>query len=378
MNFERVIEQAANAVKASARKARRPAITDARRMRRRRAGLVTVAISFVTTIVVIGGVVTWIGAPLGTGTAAGPDGNEPAVGVTTTTTLAENSRQTNDDWSIAYSSAWYRADSGLVPFSGNDSLTLATFPLRPGGATCGFLPGNALRDIGSSDALLSMFFGGSFAGDTTAWPVEGFNDATFPQPLSTTDARECSIQPGVQLFLDQWQLGNNELVVLVAFGPDTSQEVRMRTWNVLSSLRAGNVPVSTDEPICVVTRPLESGFLPPAPYERGPADDTVALYGTADLWTRLPLDGRHVPTKGAWWSGDYGGGAVEEEPAITVTWRRIDGTASPIGSSGPGGNAYTADDGWFMLQGIGPEPSGCWQVTATYRNAELSYVTNVP
>lgn len=39
-----------------------------------------------------------------------------------------------------------------------------------------------------------------------------------------------------------------------------------------------------------------------------------------------------------------------------------------------GTNAHTTADGWFMIAGIDPDIPGCWQVTATYRGAELSYV----
>ncbi len=46
----------------------------------------------------------------------------------------------------------------------------------------------------------------------------------------------------------------------------------------------------------------------------------------------------------------------------------------PARSALRGTNASTFEDGVFMIAGIDPEIPGCWQVTATYRDAELSYV----
>ena len=66
-------------------------------------------------------------------------------------------------------------------------------------------------------------------------------------------------------------------------------------------------------------------------------------------------------------------GASRKQPDITVTWKRLDQQAASIVVS-PGTNAFTAEDGDFIIAGIDPDEAGCWQVTATYKGTTLSYV----
>jgi hypothetical protein len=80
-----------------------------------------------------------------------------------------------------------------------------------------------------------------------------------------------------------------------------------------------------------------------------------------------------LPQKTFWWSADWRPGA-EPEPAITVVGRRLDGHASF--TYGPGTNA-SADFGTAMLVGIDIPSYGCWELTASYRLATLTYVAVV-
>lgn len=49
------------------------------------------------------------------------------------------------------------------------------------------------------------------------------------------------------------------------------------------------------------------------------------------------------------------------------------------GADVPGANASTDADGWFMIaDGADPRTPGCWEVTATYEGAILTYVYFVP
>lgn len=61
----------------------------------------------------------------------------------------------------------------------------------------------------------------------------------------------------------------------------------------------------------------------------------------------------------------------EPEPAITVVGTRLDGPGTF--TAGPGTNA-SADFGEAMLVGVEIPTAGCWQITASYRDAVLSYV----
>ncbi|MDX1449884.1 MAG: hypothetical protein R3246_12565 [Acidimicrobiia bacterium] len=123
---------------------------------------------------------------------------------------------------------------------------------------------------------------------------------------------------------------------------------------------------------CPVTRAPDTAFHPPGdridPHPVGP------WYGTEELWTVLPPDGVHDERKSIWWSVNFPGGEFEEQPDITVVGRRLDAEAADIVSVHPGTNGYTVDDGWFMLADFPFElPGGCWEITATYKGASLSY-----
>ncbi len=129
---------------------------------------------------------------------------------------------------------------------------------------------------------------------------------------------------------------------------------------------------------CPITIPSQPGFVPPDPHPSSPSILGGIWYGDAELWTVLPRDGRWSPRMSVWWSADFGGGAVEERPDVSVTYERLDQEAPLLASDSLGTNAYTSEDGWFMIARIGFEPPGCWKVTARYRDSSLSYVVQVP
>lgn len=131
----------------------------------------------------------------------------------------------------------------------------------------------------------------------------------------------------------------------------------------------------TDQPAttCPVTDATSDPFTPPAPYPPTPANPDAAWYGTPELWTVIT----DTPggQKSVWWSIHFEGGATEERPEVAVRYDRLDDPdREPIVQPSPGTNAHTAEDGWFMINGLQPAEPGCWRVTATYRDAETSYV----
>lgn len=133
---------------------------------------------------------------------------------------------------------------------------------------------------------------------------------------------------------------------------------------------------------CSVTRP-DPVFVAPSPYPAAaPALYESEWFGSEALWTMLDRDGEmwsagaiHVGVKTFWWSLDWSGTRDEPEPAITVVGTRLDGQGSF--SSGPGTNAAREDFGEAMLVGVQIPTAGCWQITANYREATLSYVVLV-
>jgi hypothetical protein len=149
------------------------------------------------------------------------------------------------------------------------------------------------------------------------------------------------------------------------------------------SAAAAPTPSPSAAATCAVTRPRPV-FKAPKPFPvRPPAYYQSDWYGSSDLWTMLDHQGevwQHLPTspsgltqKTFWWSQDWVA-ADEPEPAITVTGRRLDGPGTF--SFGPGTNA-TADFGTAMLVGIDIPTPGCWEITASYRTATLSFVASV-
>ena len=140
---------------------------------------------------------------------------------------------------------------------------------------------------------------------------------------------------------------------------------------------------------CTVTVPPQPGFVATKPEnvtysEHFPAPDPwpseyphegMVWYGTEELWTALAVDGDHGGRKSVWWSVNFPGGVVEEQPDVSVTWTRLD-TDEPvvIDNGGEATNAFIPEEGWFIIAGIDPGEAGCWEVEATYKGATLSYV----
>jgi len=96
-----------------------------------------------------------------------------------------------------------------------------------------------------------------------------------------------------------------------------------------------------------------------------------------EVWARLPVDDGVFGQKWIWWS-DASSGAAESMPPITVTGRQLDGSASLEAKAGaPGNTGFREDIGSFMMVGIEIPAAGCWELTARYGDAELSYVVMV-
>jgi hypothetical protein len=134
---------------------------------------------------------------------------------------------------------------------------------------------------------------------------------------------------------------------------------------------------------CHLTKPTHP-FLPPVEYSapaRPPAYYDAEWYGTGRLWTMLrhggevwfdlPRGADGLGQKTFWWSADFDVNH-EPQPAISVAGRQLDGSGR-FASLAPGTNAG-ADFGSAMLIGVGVPTTGCWEITATYKRATLSYI----
>ena len=105
-------------------------------------------------------------------------------------------------------------------------------------------------------------------------------------------------------------------------------------------------------------------------------------YGVPALWTNLPNDGtwqdllrdNGYTQKTAFWREGFIA-RDEPNPALTVSGRRLDASGQTFSFS-------NATHGWdetgdFMLMGINIPTEGCWEITAEYREAKLTFVVQV-
>lgn len=149
-------------------------------------------------------------------------------------------------------------------------------------------------------------------------------------------------------------------------------------------------PTTRDVNGCPVTVPPRPGFAPPEPYPPEPPFEQ-AWYGTSELWTLLDRNGavwsdlpvgkgpHAIGNKTLWFSESFSTAPGEDftgDADITLTAVDLDGSAPKVVEEG-GVPSFNRDIKNFMLVGLGlPEP-GCWEVAASYKGAELSYVLQV-
>ena len=154
-------------------------------------------------------------------------------------------------------------------------------------------------------------------------------------------------------------------------------------------------PTTRDVGGCPVTVPPQPGLVPPEPYPPEPPllpePFRNVWYGTPELWTILDHSGavwsdlpvgkgpHAVGNKTLWFSENFSTAEGEDfsgDADITVTAVDLDGSAPTVVEEG-GVPSFNRDIKNFMLVGLGlPEP-GCWEVTASYKGAKLTYVLHV-
>ena len=109
-----------------------------------------------------------------------------------------------------------------------------------------------------------------------------------------------------------------------------------------------------------------------------PGVPNATWFGSNDLWTSVPADGRIVTDrlddKTFWWSSRFDV-SRELQPAITVTARRLDKPGEV--SSGPATHGWRQGGRPFMLIGLEFPEYGCWRVQAEYKGHVLHYVVEV-
>ena len=158
---------------------------------------------------------------------------------------------------------------------------------------------------------------------------------------------------------------------------------------LLASCTEGDASTPTPrlapDEVCPITIPPDPGFVPPSDWMPDPRPDYDRVwYGDANLWTMLDPEGEvwtvwntgRLPLKHFWFSTMF---STTEEP-----WPDIDVTLTFLGRDEAIEVAGRATHGMrsrgelheFMITG-GDVTPGCWEITATYREAMLSFVALV-
>jgi hypothetical protein len=134
-------------------------------------------------------------------------------------------------------SGWQQAEKRLTPqlTDPREVLSLGTFPLHAEEGECGHMPTGALEDLGPSDAFVTLQERGRGGGASLDFPPRP--ERFGPDPGDRSEARDCV--PGAR-FTDHWfgfSDAGRRFHVLVAFGPEATQERRAEAWRALDSLR---------------------------------------------------------------------------------------------------------------------------------------------
>jgi hypothetical protein len=147
------------------------------------------------------------------------------------------------------------------------------------------------------------------------------------------------------------------------------------------ALACNSSPTAATRETCAITIPPQPGFVPPADWMADPRPDYNSVwYGDAELWTMLDPEGVVWGERGFakhfWFSTAFD--PIEEpEPAIALTLLRLGGD-EVVEQPGPAthGIRWPGELHQFMITG-GTLTPGCWEITATYREAELSFIALV-
>lgn len=127
---------------------------------------------------------------------------------------------------------------------------------------------------------------------------------------------------------------------------------------------------------CLVTLPPSPAFIPPEPYIARP-DGESFWFGSQRLWIRLPIElTAQQGQKLFVWSQDYKEPRQEPKPALVVTGRRLDGESQPFVAQEATNVSHIAG-GPAMLIGITVPEIGCWELTAFYHHATVSFIVFV-
>jgi len=135
---------------------------------------------------------------------------------------------------------------------------------------------------------------------------------------------------------------------------------------------------------CPVTKPPVQPFVPPPPYWTQHGPDRF-WYGTESLWTLLAVQGTWkirnnvlegeggYLTKLIYWRRGFDW-RTELKPKLIVTATRLDREAPSVVEEHANAVFVSGRQPAAMMTGIDIPSTGCWELTAQYRDQKLSFV----
>jgi hypothetical protein len=131
---------------------------------------------------------------------------------------------------------------------------------------------------------------------------------------------------------------------------------------------------------CPVTRSTaETRFTPPPPSRPFEADSTMFWYGSDELYTALYSDGhwRGIPSRSGtrnkvFWFRKNAEWLNEDSYQLKVTYRQL-GETGPMFTVPRVTNAIMGEEVAMLIM-LELPTRGCWEVTANYKDAHLSFV----
>ena len=154
----------------------------------------------------------------------------------------------------------------------------------------------------------------------------------------------------------------------------------------LSTLGYSRAFAADRNPACRATQPPDPPFDPPILPFPLHAMSEAFWYGNESLWTTLyvpgiwKIEGNVLASKGAYatklfyWSRDFDW-RMEPEPNLIVNAKRLD-RKRPLVRADHATNAFSGEHAG-MLVGLDVPTTGCWEITAHYRQHTLAYVVLV-
>jgi hypothetical protein len=146
-------------------------------------------------------------------------------------------------YAVALPPGWTIATETLTPNLGTPTeiLSFGTYGLRPGGDACAQVPVNALEDLGPTDAFATIqerphaypsdvFLDRPVHLESLAVPKNGRRHLEVPECLSDPD------KP-MSMWWIPFRDEGRAFYLLVAVGPDASDQTSDRLWEILDGIR---------------------------------------------------------------------------------------------------------------------------------------------